>query len=169
MVERDGATSLPLWWVLGTFHTAVLGLALLLLAYPGGGLGSLLSSLSTLSGIALFIALWGTTLFCTRKALTDLDWLSDDAQVMGAFFWRALRWGSANGMLFLIALIAVQLVSAATAPATRGGFQLGPALFGVLFFGAFGTVFAAAIGAVVGVTLGALDIAALRIARSSTR
>jgi hypothetical protein len=169
MVERDSGTSVSLWWMLGTFHTVVLGVALLLLAYPGGGLGSLLSSLSTLSGIALFIALWGTTLFCTRNALAGLDWLSDDAHVMGAFFWRAMRWGAANGMLFLVALIAMQLVSAATTPATRGNFQLGGALFAVLLYGSFGTIFAAAIGAVVGVTLGALDIAALRIARSTTR
>jgi len=169
MVERDSTTTIPLWWVLGTFHTVALGLALLLLAYPGGGLGSLLSSLSTVSGIALFGALWATTLFCTRQALAGLDWLSDDPRAMGTFFWRVLRWGAVNGMLFLATLIAVQLVTAATAPATRATFQLASALFVVLLYGSFGTVFAAAIGAVIGVTLGALDIVALGVARSLTR
>src|SRR5439155_832655 len=85
---------------------------------------------------------------------------------MGTFFWRALRWGAVNGMLFLATLIAVQLVTAATAPATRATFQLASALFVVLLYGSFGTVFAAAIGAVIGVTLGALDIVALRVGNS---
>jgi len=154
-------------WVLATFHTVALMLALVGLVYRGGGLASLLSSHGTIAGIVLFLALWAATLLTTRRALAGLDWLSDEPVVMGAFFWRALRWGAATGMLFLLALGAIQLGRAVVSPAP--GVTFGPVLFSTLVFGSFGLLFAAAIGGVIGVTLGALDIAALRVARAITR
>jgi hypothetical protein len=166
MDERAGA--LPLWWVLGTFHAVALIVALIWLAYPGGGLGNLLSSLSTISGIGLFLALWLIALFTTRRALRGLDWLSDDPVVMRGFFWRALRWGAVTGVLFLATLVAVLLVSAAM-NATGGQAQLASVLYVALIYASLGTIFAAGIGGVIGVTLGALDIAALRVARALTR
>src|SRR5258706_2495824 len=75
-------------WALGTFHTVALVLILIWLVYPGGGLASLLASLGTVAGIVVFLALWGATLFTTRRALAGLDWISDEAVVMGTFFWR---------------------------------------------------------------------------------
>lgn len=167
MAERDEApTHLALSWVLGTFHSVALVVALLALAYPGGGLGSLLSNLNTVVGLGLFVALWTTTLFTTRRALAGIDWLSDDPTAMGTFFWRALRWGAVNGLLFLALIAVVQLVTALAfaGPTT----DIRAAVVVILFYGMFGLVFAAAIGGIVGVTLGALDIAALRIARSLT-
>lgn len=151
-----------LWWVLGSFHTIVFGLALLLLLYPRGSFGATLGSLSTLSGLAIFLALWATTLFTTRRALAGLNWLDDDPAQMAVFFRRALRWGGVNGLLFFIALGAILLVSALlTAPGsiTRPALTFGAFLFWI------GVAVSYAVGAVVGVTLGALDIAALRIAR----
>jgi hypothetical protein len=162
MTEVPRVTGL-LWWVLGSFHTSVFGLALLLLLYPRGGFGAALGSLSTLSGLAIFLALWATTLFTTRRALAGLNWLEDDAAQMTVFFRRALRWGGVNGLLFLIALGAILLLSALiTAP----GSITRPALTFVGFIFWIGLVVSYAIGAIVGVTLGALDIAALRIARA---
>src|SRR5712664_3895530 len=154
MVE-PGARPAPLAppWVLGTFHTVALVHALIWLVYPGGGLPSLLSSLGTLSGVVLFLAHWAVTLFTTRRALAELDWLSDEPRAMGAFIWRALRWGAATGMLFLIALGATQLAHAVASPTP--GVSFSAVLFSVVFFGSFGTLFAAAIGGVIGVTLGA--------------
>src|SRR5687768_13483628 len=152
-----------LGWVLGIFHTSIFGLALLLLLYPRGRFGDTLAGLSTLSGLAIFAALWATTLFTTRRALAGLNWLDDDATQMAVFFRRALRWGGVNGLLFLIALGAILLTSALlTAPAsiTR------PALTFVGFIFWIGLVVSYVVGAIVGVTLGALDIAALRIARA---
>jgi hypothetical protein len=153
-------------WVLGTFHTTVVGLTLLLLLYPRGGFGATLSSLSTLSGLAIFIALWATTVFTTRRALLGLDWLDDDPAQMAIFFRRALRWGGVNGLLFLLALGAILLLN--TLLTARGSIT-SPALTVFAFIGAIGVVVSYAIGAVVGVTLGALDIAALRVARALTR
>lgn len=149
-------------WVLGTFHTTVFGLALLLLLYPRGGFGAALGNLSTLSGLAIFVALWATTLFTTRRALEGLNWLDDDPAEMAIFFRRALRWGGVNGMLFLAALGAILLLSAlATAPGS-----ITPALIFFVFIAAIGLVVSYVVGALVGVTLGAVDIAALRIARA---
>lgn len=152
----------PLAWVLGTFHTTVFGLALILLLYLRGGFGAALGSLSTLSGLALFVALWATTLFTTRRALEGLNWLEDDSAQMAVFFRRALRWGGVNGMLFLAALGAILLLSAlATAPGS-----ITPALIFFVFIAAIGLVVSYVVGAIVGVALGALDIAGLRVARA---
>jgi len=164
----DRAKPLPLWWVLGTFHPVALVTVLAWFVYRGGTLGQLLSGLSTLSGIALFVALWAISLFTARRALRDLDWLSDDPRVMGTFFWRALRWGAATGLLFLLALTAGVVATALGNAAQRNAIDLRAFVF-VPFYLGFGSLFAAAIGGVVGVTLGALDIAALRIARALTR
>lgn len=152
-----------LWWVLGSFHTSVFALALLLLLYPRGSFGATLQGLSTLSGLAIFVALWATTLFTTRRALAGLNWLDDDPAQMAAFFRRALRWGGVNGLLFLIALGAILLLSALI---TASGSITRPALtFGAFIFW-IGLVVSYAVGALAGVTFGALDIAALRIARA---
>lgn len=152
-------------WVLGTFHTSVFGLALLLLLYPRGGFGATLAGLSTLSGLAIFLALWATTLFTTRRALAGLNWLDGDPAQMAVFFRRALRWGGVNGMLFLAALGVILVLGAlVTAPGS-----ITPALIFPAFIAAIGVVVAYVVGAFVGVALGALDIAALRVARAVTR
>jgi hypothetical protein len=153
-------------WVLGTFHTSVFGVALLLLLYPRGGFGATLQGLSTLSGLAIFVALWATTAFTTRRALSGLNWLDDDPAQMAIFFRRALRWGGVNGVLFLAALGVILLLNTVL---TAGGAITTPALTIFAFIGAIGVVVSYAIGAVVGVTLGALDIAALRLARAVAR
>jgi len=164
MTEAPHADGL-LPWVLGTFHTSVFGLALLLLLYPRGGFGATLGNLSTLSGLAIFLALWATTLFTTRRALDGLNWLDDEPAQMAVFFRRTLRWGGVNGMLFLAALGAILLLSALlTAPGS-----ITPALIFFAFIAAVGLVVSYVVGAIVGVTLGALDIAALRVARALTR
>lgn len=164
MAERTGP--LALWWMLGTFHSAALVALLVWVAYPGGGLGVPLSGLSTLAGIALYLALWATTLFTARRALAGLDWLSDRPSDMGAFYFRALRFGAWNGLLFLLAVVAVQFVVIATSVAS--GATQPSAMLTSVFIGVFGIPFAAVIGALVGVALGAIDIAALRIARALT-
>jgi hypothetical protein len=153
-------------WMLGTFHTSVFGLALILLLYPRGGFGAVLGSLNTLSGLAIFLALWATTLFTTRRALMGLNWLDDDPAQMAVFFRRALRWGAVNGMLFLAALGVILLANALV---TSGASVVSPALIFFVFIAAVGLVVSYVVGALVGVTLGALDIAALRVARAFLR
>ena len=156
-------------WVLGTFHTTVFGLVLILVLYPRGGFGATLGSLNTLSGLAIFLALWATTLFTTRRALMGLNWLEDDPAQMAVFFRRALRWGAVNGMLFLAALGAILLANALVTSGTSGTSVISPAVIFFVFIAAIGLVVSYVVGALVGVVLGALDIAALRVARAFIR
>jgi hypothetical protein len=147
-------------WVLGTFHTAVVGLALLFLAYPGGGLGVTLAGLSTVTGLSIFIALWTVTVFATSRAIRGLDLL---AGATTGYHRRALRWGALNGVLFLwsfAALLAVQQL--VTAPGTLSWQSL---LLGAGFVGGLGSLFALTIGAMVGLVLGSLDLAGIALAR----
>jgi hypothetical protein len=147
-------------WVLGTFHTAVVGLALLLLAYPGGGLGTTLANLSTAAGLALFVALWVSTLFATSRALAGLDLLGGAATGYGR---RAIIWGGANGILFLWSFAAIlTLQQAVTAPGTL---RLDSLLLGAGFVAGIGTLFAFGIGGLIGLALASVDLAALAIAR----
>jgi len=153
-------------WALGTFHACVLGLVLLLLLYPGGRLGQTLAGLETVTGLLLFIALWATSVWTTRRAVADGVWLSTTPTDRAAFFGQALRWGAATGVLFLAELGAIFLVrTLIVAPgAIMSAGVLG--LAGFAAFASIGMLFAFAIGAVVGVTLGGLDLVALSLARS---
>jgi hypothetical protein len=155
-----------LTWVLGTFHTSVFGLALLLLLYPRGSFGATLQGLSTPIGLAIFLALWATTIFTTRRALSGLSWLEDDPAEMAIFFRHALRWGGVNGLLFLTALGVILLLGALL---TAGGSINSTALTIFAFVGVIGVAVSYVVGAIIGVTLGVLDIAALRVARRLTR
>jgi hypothetical protein len=153
-----------LGWVLGTFHTAALTLVLLLLVFPRGGLGATLASLSTLTGLALFMALWLTTLFTTGRAIGGLDLLGDAG---AGFPRRALRWGGANGMLFFACLVAILVVNAILT--AKPAADVGAILRGAAFLGSFGLPFAFVIGALVGILFATLDLVALRLARAGTR
>src|SRR5438105_15578922 len=67
-------------FTLGTFHAASLIAALVVILYASGGLAPLLGSLSTIAGLALFTALWLTTVWSTgrtlRGAFTVAHWTS---------------------------------------------------------------------------------------------
>lgn len=157
-------------WALGTFHACVLGLVLLVLLYPTGGLGQLLAGLETLTGLLIFIALWSTSVWTTRHALADGVWLSTSPIDRAVFFGQALRWGAATGTLFLAELGAIFLVrTLIVTPSTL--LTLG--VWGIAAFGAaigtIGMLFAFVIGAIVGVTLGGLDLVALSLARRVAR
>jgi hypothetical protein len=152
-----------LGWILGTFHTVALALVLLLLVYPRGGLGATLVNLSTVTGLALFVALWTTTLFTTRRAIAGLDLLGG---ATAGFHRRALRWGGVNGMLFFVCLVAILVVNAIlTAPPAANA---GAIFLTAAFYGMFGLAFAFVIGALVGIVLATLDLGALRLARIGT-
>lgn len=151
-------------WVVGTFHTAVVGLALLLLAFPGGGLGTTLANLSTAAGLGLFVALWVITVFATSRAIASLDLLGG---ATAGYYRRAIRWGGANGILFLWSFAAIlALQQAVTAPGTL---QLQGLLLGAGFVASIGTLLAFTLGALIGLALASLDLAALAIARGLSR
>lgn len=147
-------------WLLGSFNAAMFMLVLLLLAYPRGGLGQLLAGLSTLSGLALYVALWATSVYAARRALRGLDLF--DPGVGDAFFGRALRGGAFTGAAFLVELALVLAVAQLTAAITGGPFALASPLFFVPF-GVIALLVAAVVGALVGVVLGAANLAAVRL------
>ena len=150
-------------WILGTFHTAVVGLALLFLAYPGGGLGTTLGSLSTVAGLSLFLALWAITVFATSRAIRPERGLDLLGGVAAGYHRRALRWGALNGMLFLwsaAAVLALQQLIAAP-----GTLQWQSLLLGAGFVMGVGSFFALTIGAVIGLALASIDLAGLALAR----
>ncbi|HET8569513.1 MAG TPA: hypothetical protein VFM93_11070 [Candidatus Limnocylindria bacterium] len=133
-------------WPLATFHTTLLALVTVVLAYRGGGLGEALSGLSTLAGFALFGVLWATTTYTTRRALRD-------APVRGGMVRMGVRWGAVNGALFLWGASAIL---AATQPA------------GILFIvpiAVLGTFVALVVGAVIGALFGIVDTAAFGAVR----
>ncbi|MDP9320044.1 MAG: hypothetical protein M3P16_02980 [Chloroflexota bacterium] len=154
-------------WALGTFHTSVVGIALLLLVYPGGGLSVALGGLSTISDLALFGALWSTTVYSTGRATRGLRLLGADRAASGAFYRRALRWGAANGVLFFVALVVIVVTNAVvTAPPGAPSVQIGAILPIAALEVGLGTMVAFAIGALLGLVLATLDLVALRIARA---
>lgn len=161
--DRSGVLA----WALGTFHACAVGLLLLLLIFRGGGLGPLLAGLDTATGLLIFIALWATSVWTARRALSGGDWPSTAPGWRRTFFRRALRWGAATGMLFLVAVGAIFLGrTLVVAPGTLE--PLGVIGFGALA-GGIGLIFAFVIGAVVGATLGGFDLAALAIAQRIRR
>jgi hypothetical protein len=153
-------------WALATFHATLFVLVLVIIAYRGGGLGSLLASLNTLVGLGLFVALWCTTVVATARALRGADPL--DARLDRARFARmALRAGSGNALAFLAVLGIVLIVG--TIAATPEG----PAHFSVLgtavFIAPFAVAVAAVLGGIVGVVLAAIDLAMLGLAQRLVR
>ena len=162
-----------LGWIVGTFHTTALASTLLLLLYPRGGVGIGLAGLNTVTGLAIFVALWATTVFTTGRALRGLDLLAEIAEtdqirrIRRTFVRRALRWGGANGVLFLAlggSIALVNAVVASTAPVSFGSvFVL------VMIIGVFGGLVAFVSGALLGVAFAALDLFALWIARAIVR
>ena len=146
-------------WVLGTFNSAALALALLLLLYPRGRFGDTLAGLSTLTGLALYVALWATTVYATRRALRGIDLLGD-AQAGDAFFGQALRWGGFTGVAFLLEAGLIQIASLALG----GELPLSSLPF-LIPFGVIGSLVAFVVGALVGVTVGAVDLAGVRLSR----
>jgi hypothetical protein len=150
-----------LTWSLTTFHTTVFVLAIVLLAYSGGGLGQALSGLNTFAGLGLFVALWATTYLTTARALAGLDFIGS-ARDRSGYGRRAFRWGAANGMSFLAVLGVVALVVAIanTRPGQVGSGILLPALF----IAPIALVVSAAVGGAVGVLFGIIDLALFGLA-----
>ena len=146
-------------WALGTFNSAVLALALLLLLYPRGRFGDTLAGLSTLTGLALYVALWATTVYATRRALDGIDLLGD-VRAGDRFFGQALRWGGFTGVAFLLEAGLIQIVSLALG----GNLPIGSLAF-LIPFGVIGSMVAFVVGALIGVTLGAVNLAGVRLSR----
>jgi hypothetical protein len=126
-------------WTLASFHTATLLAAPLLVLYAVGPLGSLLQGVRTATGLGLYLALWGLTLWTNRRWLAAArldDWR---AVVPGA------TWGAVTGVCFLVALLVAVAVALPD-----------PAFVAILAL--VGAPVSAIVGAAVGAGFAALDL-----------
>ena len=161
-LSQDGGAARLIVWALATFHASAFVLVLVLVLYSRGALSGILGGLNTLVGFAIFLALWATTWYATRRALETLSWAEAGASGGEAVFVRrALRWGGVNGVLFLAVLGCAQL-ALALVQALSGAGQFVP--FGIAF-AVLGAPFAFVFGAFVGVVLATLDLVLLSAAR----
>src|ERR1700686_4103793 len=148
-------------FALGTFHAAALIAALVLVLYATGGLAPLLSSLNTVAGLALFSALWLTTVWSTnrtlRGAFTVAPWTSVP---LGVMIPRAAWRGGVNGVAFLACLGLILLVSSAF----NG--DVGLIGLGTLIFATVGAAGSFVIGLVVGLMFAAVDLALVTATRA---
>ena len=150
-------------FTLGTFHAAALIVALVLVLYATGALTSLLSSLNTVAGLALFGALWLTTVWSTHRtldgAVTIAPWTSVP---LGAMMARAAWRGGINGVAFLVCLGLILLISSAFS----GNVAVGVVALGFLIFATIGAAFAFVIGLVLGLVFACVDLALVSATRA---
>jgi hypothetical protein len=150
-------------FALGTFHAAVLIVALVLVLYAAGGLASLLSGLSTIAGLALFIALWATTVWSTnrtlRGAFTVAPWTAVPPDTLIA---RAAWRGGVNGIMFLTCVGLILAISSAF----NGDLAFGVIGVGLLVFATVGAAVAFIIGFVVGLLFACVDLALVTATRA---
>jgi hypothetical protein len=150
-------------FALGTFHAAVLIVALVLVLYAAGGLASLLSGLSTIAGLGLFVALWATTVWSTnrtlRGAFTVAPWTSVAADTLIA---RAAWRGGVNGIMFLACVGLILAISSAF----NGDLAFSVIGAGFLVFATVGAAAAFVIGFVVGLLFACVDLALVTATRA---
>jgi hypothetical protein len=148
-------------FALGTFHAAALIAALALVLYATGGLSPLLSSLNTVAGLALFSALWLTTVWSTNRTLRGAFPVAPWTSVpLGVMIPRAAWRGGVNGVAFLACLGLILLVSSAF----NG--DVGLIGLGTLIFATVGAAGAFVIGLVVGLMFAAVDLALVTATRA---
>jgi hypothetical protein len=156
---RDGERLVV--FALGTFHAAALIVALALVLYATGALAPLLSSLSTIAGLALFGALWLTTVWSShrtlRGAFTVAPWTSLPLSTMIP---RAAWRGGVNGVAFLGCLGVILAISAAF----NG--DAGVVGFGALIFLTVGAAVAFVFGLVLGLAFAGIDLALVSATRA---
>ncbi|UPW00158.1 hypothetical protein M0R88_16795 [Halorussus gelatinilyticus] len=149
-------------WALASFHTAALTAVLVGAIYLSGALGDLLSGLDTLLGLGLYLGLWATTWWTTRRAFAAIGAAGRDGPVSrSVVLGTAGKWAGVDGVLFLWVLVGVFAASTVSVESVD--------LRGVFYFLAIAGVaslLAFVVGAIVGLLFAALDLAAFRVAGS---
>ena len=153
-----------LWWALGTFHAALLITIAVLLLYLAEGLGSFLSGLSTVAGLALFGALWLSSVWSTRRALRGAV---GPGLVLAVPFeslvGRGVIQGGWTGLTFL-AFLAIILGVPALVQRPNSGVLVLPLVLSV--FGVAAAALAIVIGWLLGLVFALLDLLLLGAARA---
>jgi hypothetical protein len=108
---------------LGTFHAVSLTLALVLLLYLTLDLGEALDGLCTAAGLAIFAALWATSVYCTHRGMRDAQLRPDEPASAGRVLRNGENWGAWNGVLFFWCLLAAGMVLVAVTAIGHSGEQ----------------------------------------------
>jgi len=162
-MREDG---LLLAFALGTFHAVVLTLGLLLPLYLTIDLGEALAELNTAVGLAVFGALWATSVYCTRRAMLDAGLRAGDYAPAANVLRYGTGWGAWNGVLFFWCLLAGGAVALLVVALSESADQVGGVIvFGIIAFGV-GTILSSVIGSVLGFLFAVLDIELLWAARA---
>ena len=141
---------------LGTFHAVTFLVAAVLVLHVTNALVGVLTSLNTVTGLVLFVALWATTTWSTGRVLRDVGKLRVSLSApIGAVVVRSLRAGALNGVLFLVCAAVILALSALT---TGQGDSITVFVVGALFFVPVGLLAAATIGAILGLLFAAIDL-----------
>lgn len=143
-------------WCLASFNVALLTVAGVLAIHAFADLGPLLAGLDTLTGLALYVALWALALWTNGRALAGVEPGRERPPLMTVLP-RALAWGGVTGAAFLWAIVA--LVYLPDAPGVGVIVSEGPEFLVIL---AIASAFAALVGALIALVLGALDLVLLR-------
>jgi hypothetical protein len=140
----------------GTFHTVIFIVPAVLVLHLTGALVGLLTGLNTLTGLALFGALWATTTWSTGRAIRGVGGpVLATRTPIGAVVTRAARSGALNGVLFLAA---TAIILALSALLTGQGDSIGVFILGGFFVVLVGILVGAMIGAILGVLFAAIDL-----------
>ena len=148
-------------FALGTFHAAGLIATLVLILYALDGLAPVLGSLSTIAGLALFGALWVTTVWSARRTLrgafTIAPWR---ALPLDTLLSRAALSGGINGIAFLAFVGLILGISSAF----NG--DVGVVGYGFPIFATVGAAVAFVLGLVLGLLFAGVDLALVSATRA---
>lgn len=149
-------------WALGTFHASLFVVVLVIFLYSQGTLASLLQGLNTALGLALFAALWATTLYTSSRALRGVA-LAGPEMSRSRLLSRGVRFGTLNGLLFLAVLLVASLLSRLLLPPAGNVMPLMAVLL-TIYVGSFAILIAFAIGGLTGLVVSLVDLVLLGLA-----
>ncbi|MGH7209145.1 MAG: hypothetical protein ACREIL_07160 [Nitrospiraceae bacterium] len=153
-------------WGAATFHVVLLITSVALGLYGLGALGDTLSTLDTGSGLALFLVLWCTTWWSTRRATAGISMGNLEGQELLRIVLRGPLWGGLNGVLFFLALavpVLIYLFISKLTPAAGMSDSIPALLSGAITLLVAGSFLAFIIGSVTGLFFVVIDLAFLRV------
>jgi hypothetical protein len=135
-------------WSLATYRTASFAVAVALILHLRGELSSRLHALDTATGIALFLLLWTTTWFASRRGVRDHHQVASARSAEPALMYTTVA-GGWNG-LYVYAGLVLFFATPVLLAAPAAGIVIVAA-------SAMGAVIAFTVGSVVGLAFGALE------------
>src|ERR1700737_1600381 len=153
---RGAGSERFLTFAFGTFHTVIFIVTAVLVLHLSGALVGLLTGLNTLTGLALFAALWATTTWSTGRAIRGVGGpILATRTPIGAVVSRAARSGALNGVLFIATAAVILAMSALL---TGQGDSSGVFVLGGFFVVLVAILAGSTIGAILGVLFAAIDL-----------